>query len=84
MKTLGEVIDEYGEAFKDLFEAQVQHFIDTLLFSVGIIHFDVVRFDEYLHRRAGYREEKHGSMKQFIQEKYGDKGMSLIKSLMDL
>lgn len=84
MKTLSEVIDNYGKTFQAIFGAQVQHFLDPFLFSVGIIHFDVIRFDDYLHRRAGYREEEHGSMKQFIEQKHGDKGISLIKSLMDL
>jgi hypothetical protein len=39
--------------------------------STGKYEFDVIAFDDYLHEVFGYREMMHGSIQQFVKDKWG-------------
>lgn len=44
--------------------------------------FNVVKFDKWLHSVHGYNEYKHGSMRDFIQSKFGEEACRFIENLL--
>jgi len=68
-------IRSHQQEFFDLFKVSLFKF-HHLLFG-----FDIVKFDDWVHQQ-GYTEEKHGSLKQYLQKHYGEKAVQLIDSLI--
>lgn len=83
MKHLSD-FNEYKQEFKDTFGVELYHFYGIFARLYGAADFDVMKFDDWLHIAKGYKEEKDGSMKDFIEKHYGDKAVKLIKKLIDL
>lgn len=65
-------MDRYDDKFYKFFEIHPNKFIDEMLYSIGIIDFDIVKFDQYLHG-LGYIEQKDGSMNDYIEKNMAQK-----------
>lgn len=76
-------MDEFSERFKKNFNGMlVNHFIDSLLYSIGIVSFDVVGFDNYLHTKySDYK--KNESQKHFIEKEFGKDAANLIQEILN-
>jgi hypothetical protein len=58
-------------------------FKDTLLMAAtGRYQFDLIAFDEYLHEQHGYREDEHGSCKDFVKARFGDEAVEFLERLI--
>jgi len=81
-------IGEWDRARKDfyaIFDTDITPFYDgfmTCLFKR--LHIDILKLDEWLHKKHGNYEDKHQSMQDVIKEHYGEKGVELIDKLTDL
>lgn len=78
--TVKEYISEYGKEFHDTFQQSLDQYLDSLAF-LGIPSFDIIKFDDYLHR-LGYTEKEHGSMKEYMKQKYGAGAVRLMNKLI--
>ena len=74
-------IDKHNAKFKRYFGTDIKIFINPLLAQIGVFDFDIISFDKYLHRQ-GYREEKHGSIKDYLLTKHGKDAVDLIDDLI--
>ena len=74
------VMELYSEEFMDIFQVSLKHFQSRLRMR-GIWDFDIIIFDEFIHKRDGYEEKKHGSLKSFISKKYGEKAVKFLRKL---
>ena len=74
---------EVYEKFKMFFGIDLANYQDTLLMVVTRqFSFDIFAFDTYCKKFLGYREEKDGSLKDFITKKYGEDACKLIMDLL--
>ncbi len=76
------VLKKYSRKFKQIFGVELRYFVNPLLARIGFYDFDIVGFDDWLHRRKGYSEEKHGSMRDFITLKYGETARIFLEEVM--
>ena len=74
-------INKHNVEFKKYFGTDLKVFVNPLLARMGIFDFDIISFDKYLHRQ-GYREEKHGSIKDYLLTKHGKDAVDLIDDLI--
>lgn len=75
---------ETYEKFQSIFDMNLAGFKDITIMAVtGKFAFDIFRFDKYCHKYLGYKEEKHGSLNDFITRKHGEEASKLIVSLLD-
>jgi len=65
----------HQQEFVDLFG------VSLLKFHNLIFGFDIIKFDDWAHEK-GYTEEKHGSLKQYLQKQYGKRAAQLIDCLI--
>lgn len=49
----------------------------------GKYSLDIIRLDDWLHKAVQYSEEKDGSMKNFIREKFGEEAAQFIEGLLN-
>ena len=74
---------EFAKQFQIHFKIHLRpEWIDPLLTSIqpGMkIHFDVLRFDDYLHQQFGEYENDDKSMASIIAEKFGEAASKLIQ-----
>jgi len=75
---------QHDKEFFSIFGVHINKFAGRLTYMFGLPDFDIVKFDDYMHRSQGYQEEKDGSLKNFIQKKYGDRAAELIEELISL
>ena len=66
------------EAFRSVFKMP-----PPLEVSYNGLCFDIFAFDDYLHKRHGYDEDQHGSMKDFLSMKFGDGTMYLVEGMIN-
>jgi len=83
MRTVLEKVKSYTKKFQETFGAPLGGFTDPGLAMIGIYSFDIVRFDEFMHKK-GYTEEEYGSLKSYIAKRYGKESAELIKTLIDI
>jgi len=58
-------------------------FQDRLISAIsGKYSLDIVKFNDFLHNRHGYKEKEHGSMMDFIEMKFGIEALNFIKGLL--
>ena len=74
-------IENYNHDFQKYFNADLSKFLGILAVA-DIPDFDIVKFDEFLHKEYGYNEEEHGSMKNFVTERFGEDASNLIIKLI--
>ena len=73
---------ELSERFKQLFDVELFNFKEpAMMMATGKFFFNLIMFDEYCHKRLGYSEKKHGSLKSFIKKEHGQAGVDLIERL---
>ena len=62
---------------------QSKRFLDPMLSCLTGHRFeiDIFEFDDWLHQQ-GYEEKRHGSMKDYIEKKYGKEAAKFIKGLI--
>jgi hypothetical protein len=75
--------DKARNDFRRVFSMEIAPFYDsqaTVLFNKVCIN--PFRFDDWLHRRFGDYEERGLSMREFVIEKYGIKGVELLCKLI--
>ena len=77
-----ELIKTHGEKFKEIFGVEINKFAGRLCF-IGVPDFDIVEFNDFM-RRKGYREDKDGSLADYIEKNYGAKGKELIDKLISM
>ena len=74
---------EFSKQFQTHFKIHLRpEWIDaivTLYDSRKNLHFNVIRFDKYLHEQFGEYEERGKSMATIIQEKFGAPARELIE-----
>ena len=77
--------DDIRKDFKNTFNVDITAFCEPTLSAIcKKFYFDIIKFDEYLHKHKGYTEEKHGSIKDFIKTEYGDNSVKVIEKVMDV
>jgi hypothetical protein len=70
-----EFMNHFGT--KDIFR------LDILSAQTKQYQFDIIKFDDWLHDFHNYKEEKHGSIKDFIFLKFEKEAMTFIESLFN-
>lgn len=45
--------------------------------------FDVIKFDDWLHKYHGYNEDIHGSARDFVMSKFGNEPCKFIEDLLN-
>lgn len=53
-----------------------------LMVLTGRYQFDLLAFDDYLHKQHGYDEAKHGSCRDFVAVKFGDEAVEFLERLI--
>ena len=77
------MLEKHSPKFNKIFGVELKYFVNPMFKMFGIYDFDIVGFDDWLHRRKGYSEEKHGSIKDFITLKYGKSTTEYLEEVMD-
>lgn len=67
-------VEAYREIFGGPPPVERNHF--------GYFEFDLFAFDDFLHKRLGYDEDEHGSIKDFLVLKYGDPAANLVHGMI--
>jgi len=75
-------LERYGYKFGKIFDTELEYFVHPLFKLLGIYSFDVIGFDRWLHKQ-GYREEEHGSMKDYVTLKYGEENEKFLEEVMN-
>lgn len=58
-------------------------FMDFFVSKItGKYSFDVIKFDEWLHSMHGYRENVHGSCKDFVLLRFGSNALKFVEGLL--
>ena len=78
-----EGMKKYDVEFKRLFHIRLNYFMDMLTNLFGIFSFDVIEFDKYA-KRLGYREDKDGSLSNWVEAKYGKEANQLMDKILNL
>jgi hypothetical protein len=63
-----------GLTFGDFYDGYVTLF-------TGMVHIDIVKLDEYFHRKFGDYEDRGLSLDDFVREKYGEEALALLNEL---
>jgi hypothetical protein len=58
-------------------------YFDEDLLHLGVLLFDVLKFDDWLHEKFGDYEDEHKSMKNVVFEHFGENAANLIDALID-
>jgi hypothetical protein len=78
-------IEKVGTEFNKHFgmqDRQFKMFMDAMITVITKkFHLNIFKFDDWLHQQ-GYDEEKHGSMRDYIQKFYGEKAVVFIEDLL--
>lgn len=69
--------------FHSIFGLKLMDYFDEDLLHKGILLFDILKFDDWLHRKFGNYEDDKKSMKDIVSEHFGDNASRLIDSLID-
>jgi hypothetical protein len=79
-----------GLATKEIQEGFQKHFKTNKTFSCLPIevltrkyNFDIVLFDEFLHKEHEYSEKKHGSISNFVLKKFGQEAHNFLINLLN-
>jgi len=72
-------ITEIRKGFQKHFDTN--NIFPSILSTTANYDFDIIEFDKWLHSK-GYTEEKHGSMKDFVNQRYGKEARRFIESLL--
>lgn len=75
------MMNKYGAEFKEIFDAEINWFAGYLC-AFGIPSFDIVKFDKFMQKK-GYNED-NGSLAEYIETKYGERGRELIDELLNM
>lgn len=60
-------------------------FIDAELSAMhGTYVFDIRRFDDWLHKAHEYKEETHGSIRDFVQQKWGNSAVAFLEQAIGI
>ena len=74
-----------NDIFLKHFGVSDKYFMDVALSALlGKYEFDVLKFDAWCHREQGYKEEIHGSCRDFIAFKWGEDVANYIGSLLEV
>lgn len=74
---------EVREGFYRHFETGFGEFYDGLMTVLtGTIRIDIVKFDEWLHRRVGDYERRGMSLSEAVETHYGREAMEFIEKLL--
>jgi len=76
-------LEIYEKRFRELFNIPMNMFYNGFLIAFGNYSIDIIRLDDYMKRHRGYKEEKHGSLKDFIKLQYGEEASKLIEEVLD-
>jgi hypothetical protein len=66
---------------QDLFKFNIRANTGRLI-CLGVFCFPICELDEHFHKQFGYEEEKHGSMSDFITEKWGPEICEKVEKLI--
>ena len=77
------VLKKYSKMFKEIFGVELRYFVNPFLAKVGFYDFDIVAFDDWLHKK-GYTEYEHGSIKDYVILKYGEGVAEFLMKVMDM
>ena len=83
MRTVLEKVKNYTKEFKNTFGVPLEGFTDQRMAMIGVYSFDIGRFDDFMHKK-GYTEEEHGSLRDYLSKRYGEKTAKLIEILIDI
>lgn len=71
--------------FLSTFKTHARDFVDTWMWQIGGMWvLDVVKFDNYLHKKFHYAEEEHGGMRDFIAKEFGEEAANRIAELLTI
>lgn len=73
---------EKREQFLHFFGYPFHRFLDYRMAAFGAFSPDVVSMDKRLKEEHGYTEEKHGSMADFVRQKFGDEALALVEGFL--
>ena len=80
--TIAKGMSEMSPVFRAHFGTDHTFMEPILSLVTGEYQLDVVAFDTWLHRNHQYEEEIHGSMKDFIETKFGKDAAIFIEGLL--
>ena len=72
-----------NEDFKRIFGVTSIGFLDSVFALGGIFTIDIVKFDDFLHKKYGEYESEGMSMEEVIYKHYDMEGVNLIKRYID-
>jgi hypothetical protein len=82
MNKVDSMLKKYSSKFNKIFGVELKYFVNPMFKMFDIYDFDIIGFDDWLHRKKGYSEDKHGSMKDFITLKYGETARIFLEEVM--
>ena len=69
--------------FIAVFHTTIVDFYDPFLSCLmGKFQIDIIKFDDFLHRKYGDYEKENLSMRDIIKREFGDAGLNLIEQLI--
>lgn len=69
--------------FHSIFGLKLMDYFDEDLLHLGVLLFDILKFDDWLHEKFGDYEDEHKSMKNVVFEHFGENAANLIDALID-
>lgn len=81
--TESEIFKSLIHKFYSTFGVKLMDYFDKGLLHCGVLMFDIISFDDWLHKKYGDYELKNKSMKDIIIENYGIEASELIECLID-
>lgn len=75
---------EIYEKFKEIFGIDLAGYKDIVIMGMTRrFSFNIIAFDDYCRKFLRYREEKDGSLRDFITKKYGEDACKLVIDLLN-
>lgn len=82
LKSLDDML-KLKKEFYDIFDTPLTNFVGFLGKVLKIWDFDIIKLDDWMHKRYQYEEEKDGSLMNFIEKRFGKEGVNLINKLLE-
>ena len=70
---------QLDDEFRKVFGVGFKPFYDGLVsVALGYLNIDILKFDEWLHKKHGNYEDSGKSRNDIVREHYGEKGLKLL------
>lgn len=75
--------NDFAKPLRDTFGAYSPKWLDVALLQVGKVSLDIVAFDDYMVTHLGYDIERDGSLRDFVEKRWGGRAVALVIELIE-